>query len=90
MTKLRFEWSRGVMHTKIPGNYLKINPSPLALLVTIFLVGQSLAAMLSLETLAHLAHPAIWLSLTLVLTSLLLPRLQGPAAGACRAHTNRG
>ena len=78
------------MRTTVPSNYLKINQSPIPCVLTVLLVGLCLAAMLSLETLAHLPHPAIWLSLTLVLTSLLLPRCQSPAVGACRVHKNRG
>jgi len=92
------------MRTTIPSNYLKINQSSVPSgpelgafhpdgarpYVTIVIVGFSLAAMLSFETLASLPHSAIWLSLTLVLTSLLLPRFHGPAVGIYRASKNRG
>lgn len=92
------------MRTTVPSNYLKINQSTVPFGLewggfrrddalrhfTILIVGFSLAAMLSLEMLAHLPRTAIWLSLTLVLSSLLLPRFQGPAAVTYRAHTNRG
>lgn len=92
------------MRTIVPSNYLKINLSsiPLGLGLgaffswndapsfTILIVGLSFAAMLLLEPLAPLPHTAIWLSLTLVLISLLLPRFRRPAAGIYRAHKTRG
>ncbi len=104
MTTPRRAPSRCVRRTTVPSSYLKVNQSrltfglewgafyPDGLLqnVTILIVGHCLAAMLLLEPLALLPHPAIWLSLTLALTWLLLPRRQGPAVDICRAHKTRG
>ncbi len=104
MTTPRSVPAHCVWHTTVPSNYLKVNQPPLPfdlewgafypdgvlLNVTLLIVGHCLAAMLLLEPLALLPHPAIWLSLTLVLTSLLLPRIQSAAAGIYRAHKTRG
>ena len=104
MPTLQFFRPRCDTHTTVPSNYLKINQSPVPFALelgafsfddvlpyfTILIVGHSLAAMLLSDPLAHLPHVAIWLSLTLVLTSLLLPRFWSPAVGIYRAYHTRG